>query len=433
LAEIIIPYVPRKWFWPLHQSQKRWMVTVAHRRAGKSVAQANQLLRAALRNGRAFPPPRYAYIGPSFAQTKDLIWGYFNQYAGVIPGTKFSESELSVTLPTGAKISLYGGAQAYERIRGLYLDGAVLDEFPLLHPECFDVVVRPALGDYGGFAILSGTPQGRDHFFEAFERAKKNPDTWDVFVIPVTDTTALPPDEVEEMKRQMTPNQFAREMLCSFDAPVEGSYYGDLIVELQSKGRITKVPYDRRAGVVTGWDIGMHDNTSIWFGQRIGKEYHIIDFLQDKGKPLEYYVAMLQKKGYQYSGHILPHDVKARELGTGLSRYEVLQQLGLDVTICRDHKIDDGISAVRAFLPSCWFDEGNCDPGLVSVKAYQSAPAINLGTQHARPLHNWASHASDALRYLALGFDQVAGWAGRNAFSAAGRGRWRLPGLARLT
>ena len=167
--------------------------------------------------------PKYAYVGPSFAQTKDLIWNYFQQYTAPIPGMRYLESELTAVFPTGARINLYGGAQAYERIRGLYLDGAVLDEYPLLHPDAFHVVVRPALADYGGFAILSGTAAGRDHFFDAFENAKKNPDTWDHFVIPVTETTALHPDEVEEMRQMMTPNQFAREMLCSFDAPVEGS------------------------------------------------------------------------------------------------------------------------------------------------------------------------------------------------------------------
>ena len=429
MGEIVIPYKPRAWFKPFHASRKRWVCTVAHRRAGKSVAQCNQLIRAALQNGRSFPPPRYAYIGPSFAQTKDLIWGYVQQYAGVIPGARFSESELSCTLPTGAKLSLYGGAQAYERIRGLYLDGAVLDEFPLLHPDCFDVVVRPALADYAGFGILSGTPQGRDHFFEARERAAKNPDTWDLFSIPVTETTALHPDEIEEMKRQMTPNQFAREMLCSFDAPVEGSYYGDLIVDLQARGQITKVPYDRSAGVITAWDLGMHDQTSVWFAQRIGKEYHIIDYLADAGKGLDFYVKALQLRGYQYLGHIFPHDVRARELGTGRSRFEVLEQLGIEVTICRDHAIEDGVAAVRSLLPSCWFDETLCAPGLTGLKGYQAAPATNLGTTHARPLHNWASHPSDSFRYLAVGIDQLLGWGAKTSF--AGRGRWKLRGLAR--
>lgn len=430
MTEIVIPYKPRVHFLPLHNSQKRWIVDVAHRRAGKSVAQCNHLIRAALNNARQFPVPKYAYIGPSFAQTKDLIWNYFVQYAGVLPGTRFIEGELTVVLPTGARISLYGGAQAYERIRGLYLDGAVLDEYPLLNPEAFDVVCRPALADYGGWAILSGTPQGRDHFYEAYQRALKNPDTWDVFTIPVTETNALPPDEVEEMRRQMTPNQFAREMLCSFEAPVEGSYYGDLIVDLEIRGHLTKVPYDRSAAVVTGWDLGMHDHTVVWFAQRVGREVHVIDYLADSGKGLEHYVKQIQLRGYQYCGHILPHDVKARELGTGRSRYEVLEQLGLEVTICRDHKIEDRVSAVRSFLPECWFNVPPCDPGLIGLKSYQAAPALNLGTMHARPLHNWASHPSDAFGYLVVGFDQVMGWAGKSSF-ARGTKRWILKGMAR--
>ena len=429
MNDIVIPYYPREHFLPFHNSTKRWVVTVAHRRAGKSVAQANQLIRAAIQNTRQFPVPKYAYIGPSFAQTKDLIWGYMQQYCSPLPGTRFIESELTVVLPNAARISLYGGAQAYERIRGLYLDGCVLDEYPLLNPEAFHSVVRPALADYGGFGVLSGTPKGRDHFFDVFENAKRNLETWDVFVIPVTETDALPPDEVEEMKLQMTDNQFAREMLCSFEAPVEGAYYGDLVNDLEMRGQVTKVPYDRAAGVVTAWDLGMHDNTSIWFAQRVGREVHIIDFLQDSGKGLDWYVKQLQLRGYQYLGHIFPHDVKAREMGTGRSRYEVLEQLGVEVTVCRDHKIDDGIAAVRSFLPGCWFDL-SAEPGLIALKSYHAAPAINLSTMHARPLHDWSSHAADAFRYLAVGFDQVMGWSSKSSFSSGGK-KWVIRGLAR--
>ena len=431
MSDIVIPYTPRPWFMPLHNSQKRWIVDVAHRRAGKSVAQCNQLLRAALQNSRAFPPPKYAYIGPSFSQTKDLIWNYFKQFAGVIPGTRFLETELTVVLPTGARIGLYGGAQAYERVRGLYLDGAVLDEFPLLHPDCFDVVVRPALADYRGWAVVSGTPAGRDHFFLLYEFARRHPETWDTFVIPVTETTALHPDEIAEMRAGMTPNQFARELLCSFDAPVEGSYYGDLIVDLQRNGQICKVPYDRAAGVVTSWDLGMSDQTPIIFAQQVGREIHIIDYLINQGKGLDWYVKQLQLRGYSYAGHILPHDVKVRELGTGRSRSEVLEQLNLDVTICREHKIEDGISAVRSLLPSCWFDAERTEDLLIALKSYQAAPAPSLGTMHARPLHNWASHPADAFRYLAWGLEQVLSWAGRGSPSLPGVRGFRLKGLAR--
>lgn len=414
----------------MHESRKRWIVTAAHRRAGKSVAQANHLIRAALSNPRPFPPPKYAYIGPSFSQTKDLIWNYLHQYTGPIPGMRFSETELSAIFPTGARINLYGGAQAYERVRGLYLDGAVLDEFSMLHPDAFHVVCRPALADYGGFALISGTPAGRDHFFEIHEHAKKFADTWDCFDIPVTQTTALHADEVAEMKTSMTPNQFARELLVSFDAPVEGSYYGDIIVDLQAQGRITKVPYDSRAGVVTAWDLGMHDHTSIWFAQRIGREIHIIDCLSDTGKGLDFYVKALQLRGYNYVGHILPHDVKVREMGTGRARYEILEQLGIEVTLCPDHSVDDGIAGTRTFLADCWFNEDACEEGLISVKAYQSAPALTLGTAHARPLHNWASHYADALRYLAMGFDQVMGWSSSTSSWGDKFKKWRIPGLA---
>lgn len=430
MNEIVIPYKVRRHFVALHEDKHRWKVVVAHRRAGKTVALINELIRAVISNPRPFPPPRGAYIAPSFSQAKDLCWNYLKTYTAPIPGVKFLETELSVVFPNGGRISLFGGAQAYERIRGLYLDYAVLDEVALLHPDCFDVVVRPALSDYNGCAVLCGTPQGRDHFYQYYDRARKNPDVWATFSIPVTETNALHPDEVSEMKRMMTPNQFARELLCSFEAPVEFSYYGDLITELQMRNQICEVPYDARAGVITSFDLGMHDQTSVWFAQRIGREIHIIDFLQGSGKGLDYYVKQIQLRGYTYAGHVFPHDVKVRELGTGLSRYEVLEQLGLEVTLCPDHRIDDGISAVRAFLPMCWFDEKRTEEGLIALKMYQSAPAPALGTANNRPLHNFASHAADSFRYLALGLDQVIGWSTSTSTWGDKFKQWRIPGLA---
>src|SRR3954462_5572549 len=98
---ITIGYRPRSHFRPFHASQKRWRFVVAHRRAGKSVSFINDLIRAALQNNRSMPPPRYAYVGPSFAQAKDLVWAYIKQYTQQLPGTRYSESELTCRLPTG--------------------------------------------------------------------------------------------------------------------------------------------------------------------------------------------------------------------------------------------------------------------------------------------------------------------------------------------
>lgn len=414
MSEILtLAYRPRRHFKAFHASSKRWRYVVAHRRAGKTVCFVNDLIRAALRNQRELPPPRYAYIGPSFSQAKDLVWGYLKQYTQNIPDTRFSESELTCTLPNSAKISLYGGGVAYNRVRGLYLDGAVLDEFSLLNPEALNSVVRPALADYGGFGVVAGTPAGRDHFLEQKEKAEKQPDLWDVFVIPVTDTNALPQEELEEMQQQMSPHQYDREMLCSFEAPVDNAYYGDLLVRMASDGRICGVPHDPRAKVITGWDLGMHDLTSIWFMQKIGQELHFIDYYQNSGVGLDHYASILAAKGYTYLAHIFPHDIKLRELGTGRSRFEVALSLkmGGDILIAPDHSPADGIQAVRTLLPMAWFDKDKTVLGLDALRSYHAAPQPHGNTVRDAPAHTWASHGSDALRTLATGLHFTVAWA----------------------
>ena len=412
-AAITIGYRPRKHFRAFHDSKKRWRYVVAHRRAGKSVAFINDLIRAALQNNRDIPVPRYAYVGPTFAQAKDLVWNYIKQYTKDLPGVSYSESELTCKLPNRALITLYGGGQAYNRIRGLYLDGAVLDEYPLINPEALNSVIRPALADYQGFGIVAGTPAGRDHFFDQKVQAERHPDLWDVFNIPVTETDALDPDELVEMQRTMTPHQFEREMMCSFEAPVENSYYGDLMVTARMDGRLTRVPYDPRAKVITAWDLGMKDLTTVWFAQKIGQEIRFIDFYQNSGKGLDHYAQILQAKGYLYGYHLFPHDIKIREMGTGRSRFEIILSLQLpgDALIVPDHSIADGINGVRSVIPIGWFDEEKCELGIDALRSYHVQMAPSGATVRDAPAHTWASHAADAMRYFAMGLHLTTAWA----------------------
>ena len=420
---ITIGYRPRAHFRPFHASQKRWRYVVAHRRAGKSVAFINDLIRAALQNTRDIPVPRYAYVGPTFAQAKDLVWNYIKQYTKDLPGVTYSESELTCRLPNRAQITLYGGGQAYNRIRGLYLDGAVLDEYPLINPEALNSVIRPALADYQGFGIVAGTPAGRDHFYEQKVQAERHPDLWDVFNIPVTETDALDPDELAEMQRTMTPHQFEREMMCSFEAPVENSYYGDLMVAARMEGRLTRVPYDPRLKVITAWDLGMKDLTSIWFAQKVGQEIRFIDFYQNSGKGLDFYARVLQEKGYLYGFHLFPHDIKVREMGTGRSRFETILSLQLpgDPLIVPDHSVADGISGVRTVIPISWFDEERCELGIDALRSYHVQMAPSGATVRDAPAHTWASHAADAMRYFAMGLHLTTAW-GPGAFRRNAKG-----------
>jgi hypothetical protein len=415
---IIIPYVPREHFKQLHASNFRWIFVVAHRRAGKTVALCNQVIRKALENQRAFPPPRYAYIGPSFAQAKDLVWGYYKHYTNVLPCVRVVEGDLQIVLPNGAMINLYGGSAAYERMRGLYFDGVVADEYPLLNPSMLGSVIRPCLADYRGWAVISGTSAGDDHFHALKKRAEKESDQWDLYSIPVTETNALDPDEVREMTKDMTADEFAREMMCSFDAPVEGSYYGEILNEISLNNQITGVPYDPNSLVWTAWDLGIDDETAIWFIQQCGRELHVIDYLQGTGKGLEHYVGQIKSKPYVYGCHILPHDIKARELGTGVSRKEVLDGMLPGVFVCPNHTVEDGILATRAAIRSMWFDKVRTEPGVMALRNYHKSKT-------GKPVHNWASHPSDAMRVGCVAANMIKPMVGGSNVIGIGEGALR--------
>ena len=190
-----------------------------------------------------------------------------------------------------------------------------------------------------------------------------------------------------------------------FQVYSEGSYYSTELRRAKDEDRITKVRYDRGKGVITSWDLGIGDSTSVVFAQFIGAEIHIIDFYEASGAGLEHYVKMLQDKGYVYDQHVLPHDVRVRELGSGKSRVEMLEELGIhNIEIAPQLLIDDGIQQVRTMLDKCYFDEVQCEKLIDSLLAYSREWDDNGMTWRMRPKHDWSSHAADAMRYLAIGY-----------------------------
>jgi len=437
VTNIVIPYVPRKHFRALHECKKRFIFSCAHRRAGKTVAQLNHLIRAALQNKRQFPHPRYAYVGPSFSQTKDLVWGYLKYYTGGIPGVHYSETDLSCTLPNGATITLYGGSAAYERMRGLYFDGIVLDEFPLLNPAVFSTVVRPCLADYRGWAIVSGTSNGDDHFHELKKRAEKERELWEIFIIPVTETDALHPDEVVEMTKDMTPEEYGREMLCDFNAPVEGAYYAHLMNQSELTGKVTEVPHDPSTGVITWWDLGIDDNMVAVFVQRCGRELHVIDELINSDKGLEWYFKRMygdgdsleenklhaHRKQYIYTAHVFPPDINVRELGTGKSRYEIALEFLDNILIAPGHKVEDGIQATRSMIPIMYWDKTRAAGTISAMRNYRKK-------KNGQPEHNWASHPADACRIGAVSLNMTVGFiSSQNVTSMSGPLRRKVRGV----
>jgi phage terminase large subunit len=406
MVDLVSPYEVREQFMPLHARTSRWFIGVAHRRAGKTVADINELVIGATRC--RLPNPRFAYIAPQLNQAKDIAWTYLKEYTAFIPSVKINESELWVELPGARRIRIYG-ADNPDRLRGIYLDGAVLDEFGDMDPTIWTKVIRPALSDRKGWACFIGTPKGKNTFHRLWVEAEDNPD-WTRLMLKASETGLLDEAELIDARKMMSDDEYAQEYECSFEAAVRGAFYGKEMNIAEEDGRIQAIAYDPRLPVHTAWDLGMSDSTVIWFVQTVAGETRFIDCLKGEGVGLDWYAKELASRPYLYGNHYLPHDVEVRELGTGKSRKEVLEGLGISkgVQVGKAMPVMDGIQAVRMLLPTCRFDAAKCKQGIEALRMYRREWDDKKQEFRTNPLHDWTSHYADAMRYFAMGHTEVA-------------------------
>jgi hypothetical protein len=411
---IRLDYTARPQFTAYHARRQRFACIVAHRRAGKTVACIHDLQDAALRSTKL--RHRSAYVAPLRNQAKTVAWDYLKAAAAPLLelGATINEAELRVDYHNGGQVRLHG-ADNIDALRGIYLDDVVLDEPAQHDPALWPQVIRPALSDRGGRATFIGTPKGRNAFYDIWAGnskgkigAKDDPE-WFALMLKASETGLVPPAELEALARDLTTEEYEQELECSFEAAIIGAYYGKLMAAAEKDKRVTGVAYEPAALVWTAWDLGIRDATSIWFAQVVGREIRIIDYYEASGVDLGHYVRELQSKPYTYAGHIVPHDAQAKELGTGKSRLETLESLGLkSLSVAPMHRVEDGINAVRMFLPRCWFDAQKCARGIDALKLYRSDYDGKLQVLRPAPIHDWTSHPADAFRYLAMTLDRRA-------------------------
>jgi hypothetical protein len=403
MGEVIeIPYKPREHQLKVHEllEGKRFAVVVAHRRFGKTVAALNHLIREAVLNEKE--TPRYAYIAPTYGQAKRVAWDYLVKYTEPLGGTN-NISELRVDF-WGRRIQLYGSDNP-DSLRGQFFDGVIIDEVGDQNPKIWTDIVRPALTDRKGWCLFIGTPKGHNHFKELRDRAEKE-EGWGLLEFKASETGVVDETELKAAKNEMGESKFRQEFECSFDAPIEGSYYGEMLNELEDKKHMQEIPREELSRTFTAWDLGMGDSTSIWVAQLVGTEVRLIDYYENHGVGLDHYVKWIKDNDYLKAEHILPHDVRVRELGTGKSRLEMLEDSGLEVKIAPRMGLDDGIQAVRRLLPRCWFNVPKVQNGLNCLRNYRRDYDEKRKIFFERPLHDWSSHGSDSFRYLALGLDE---------------------------
>ncbi len=394
--KIEIPYKPRPLQKELHTQLKRFNVICCHRRFGKTVFAINHLIRTAISK----PNKRLAYIAPTYRQGKNVAFDYLKEYTAPLMklGGNRHETELKIDLWNGSRIQIFGSDNP-DALRGLGFDGVVLDEFALMSPRTWTEVVRPAVSDKLGYVIFIGTPMGHNQFWDVYDLAKRRGGDWKAVLYRASETDIIGKDELEEARLTMPEDQFEQEFECSFQAAVSGAYYGKQIQKAEKENRIVDIDYDKNIDVETWWDLGIGDSTAIWFAQRVGTEVRLIDYYETSGEALSHYAQVLEAKGYNYGRHVAPHDIVARELGTGKSRLEVASELGIQFDVCPKLEVQHGIEAVRNTLDQCWFDRNRCKAGIECLRQYRKEYDDRMQTFKNKPLHDWSSHGADAFRY----------------------------------
>lgn len=408
MTEVRLHFIARSQFEPYLDRTQRWASVVAHRRAGKTVACIMDLIeRAGNHKGRE---PRFAYIAPTYTQAKDVAWSYLKEYVAEIPGMDVRESDLSVTFPHNkARLRLYG-ADNYDRLRGIYLDGVVIDESGDIDPRAWPEVIRPALSDRQGWATFIGTPKGQNAFYLMHTKAKADPD-WFTDELKASATGILPVSELQDARRSMSADQYAREYECSFEAAIEGAYFANYIEDAQKQGRISNCAPDPLMTYRAFWDIGgsgaKADATAIWIAQFIGREIRVLDYYEAVGQPLPTHVNWLREKGYEKALCVLPHDGASSERAAAGTYESLLQDAGFETEVVKNQgkgAAKQRIEMARRLFPSIWFNQSTTKAGRDALSWYHEKRDENRNIGLG-PDHDWASHAADAFGLMCISYE----------------------------
>jgi phage terminase large subunit len=428
--------IPNEWeprgyqlpVWTYFEKGGKRAALVWHRRAGKDSISLNLTAAAALQRVGV-----YWHMAPTHRQVRKIVWDgidragrrMINQAFPVPIRAKTNDQEMKIELKNGS-IWQCVGSDNYDSLVGANPIGVVFSEYSLANPSSWDFI-RPILAENGGWALFIYTPRGRNHGARLYEMAKHS-EGWFAELLTVEDTKVIGPDVIESERSEMEKLYGSlddanavinQEYFCSFDAALRGAYYGKLLERADKDRRICSVPYDPRHPVTTAWDLGIGDATAIWFVQQVGREVRVIDYYESSGVGLDHYAKALKERDYVYGDHVFPHDAEHSELITGTTRIKALKGLGIKGRALPRYDVDDGIQAVRMLLPRCVFDRVKCERGLDALRHYQKEWDENRQMFKDKPLHDWASHAADAFRYLAHGLkDAPPGTAHRPAVAA---------------
>lgn len=415
--------------WNFLEKGGKRAIEIAHRRWGKDDLILHRTAIAAHER-----PASYWHMLPEYAQARKAIWAAVNPHTGkrrideaFPPQLRDStnEQEMFIRFKSGSTWQLVG-SDRYNSLVGAGVAGVTFSEFALANPSAWGYI-RPMLEENDGWATFITTPRGRNHAKALYDMAKADKSgRWFAEVSSVNDTGALTPDQIADSLAEyialygedLGTAQFEQEYGCSFNAAILGAFYGREMTKVRSEGRIV-ANLDAVEGypVHRAWDIGVRDDTSIWWFQVVGTQLFILDCYSANGVGVDHYAEVIAERsrlyGWQDGTDYVPHDAKVKEWGTGRTRAETMQSFGLKPEPIPLAGKLDGINAVRRTLPLCVFHERCESEGIAALEMYRREWDDDKKAFKQNEVHDWSSHLADAFRYLSLAW--------RKAFEAKPR------------
>lgn len=415
---------PRRYQFPLwnalQNEGKKRAIEIAHRRWGKDdVILHHTAIEAHNRVAT------YWHCLPEYAQARKAIWNAVNPHTGkrrideAFPGelrANTNDQEMFIRFKNGSTWQVIG-SDRYNSLVGAGVAGVVFSEWALCNPSSWGYI-SPMMRENDGWAAFITTPRGRNHAYNMFNSAKANPE-WFAEQSAIHDTQALSPETLREILQtdyidlygeDIGRAQFEQEYECSFNAAILGAFYAREMVALRKEGRIAEIEAIEGRAVHTAWDIGVKDDTSIWWFQVVGTQIYIFDCYTASGVGLDHYAEICHAKPWKRGFDFVPHDAKVREWGApgARTRIETMRLYGLNPYLCPDQTKMDGINAARQTLNKSVFHPRTEDKGIAALEQYRREWDDEKKTFRASEVHDWTSHLADAFRYLALAWRSIS-------------------------
>lgn len=405
------PRLYQRPLWDYLERGGKRAIEIAHRRWGKDDVVLHRTAIAAHERVAT-----YWHCLPEYEQARKAIWNAVNPHTGkrrideAFPSElreSKDEQQMFIRFKNGSTWQVIG-SDRYNSLVGAGVAGVVFSEWALANPSAWGYI-RPMMEENNGWACFITTPRGRNHAKSLYDLAETN-DNWFSEISDIHHTGALTQDQLDESLQEyialygedLGRAQFEQEYLCSFNAAILGAFYAKEILAVRNEGRIRRIVPVPSLPVHTAWDIGVRDDTSIWWFQVYNGKVWILDCLTASGGDVEYFAEQCHARPWKRGVDYVPHDAKVKEWGSGRTRVETMRQFGLNPELVPMATKLDGINAVRRTLPLCVFDPRCEDVGIAALEQYRREWDDERKVFRATEVHDWTSHLADAFRYLSM-------------------------------